>query len=174
MSGRRPKPTAIKKAEGNPGRRPLNKSEPSAGVFNMDPPENLSEQAKSIWNQIAQLGSKMNVIDQADAIALEMLAQTFAEWRQCQEWIKEKGTYYATSTNGGNKIMRQFPQVSQAADAFRRLKSMLSEFGMTPSSRVRLGSTEGEQDELTQLLDSMARRKESKAKTKKKKQLARN
>jgi len=33
MAGRKPKPTALKIIEGNPGKRPLNKNEPKPDIF---------------------------------------------------------------------------------------------------------------------------------------------
>ena len=33
MAGRKPKPTAVKKLEGNPGKRKLNTKEPNPGIY---------------------------------------------------------------------------------------------------------------------------------------------
>ena len=47
--GRKPKPTAIKILEGNPGKRQLNKYEPSPDKLAPECPDWLSEEAKAEW-----------------------------------------------------------------------------------------------------------------------------
>ena len=46
MAGRKPKPTAVKKLEGNPGKRKLNKKEPMLGKGMPDCPAWLLPEAK--------------------------------------------------------------------------------------------------------------------------------
>ena len=52
MAGRKPKPTEMKRAQGNPGRRPLNNNEPKpTGIPQC--PSHLNEVAKREWRRIA-------------------------------------------------------------------------------------------------------------------------
>ena len=138
MKGRPPKPTRIKILEGNPGKRPLNKSEPTAGNKPKKPARFKGEKAK-LWKECSDMLTDMRVLDRADSIALEMIVEVYCEWRTCLDWVSKHGSVYTTKTITGDKIVRQFPQVAQSSDAFKRMKSMLVEFGMTASARVRLG-----------------------------------
>ena len=51
--GRKPKPTAIKVLEGNPGKRPLNKFEPAPEKKAPPCPEWLNGEAKAEWERLA-------------------------------------------------------------------------------------------------------------------------
>ena len=49
-AGRKPKPTAMKELEGNPGKRKLNKKEPMPGKGMPDCPKWLLPDAQEEWN----------------------------------------------------------------------------------------------------------------------------
>ena len=55
MAGRKPKPTAVKKLEGNPGKRKLNTKEPVPAKGMPDCPEWLLPEAKKEWERLADL-----------------------------------------------------------------------------------------------------------------------
>ena len=52
MAGRKPKPTALKKLEGNPGKRKLNTKEPVPGKGMPDCPKWLLPEAKKEWKRL--------------------------------------------------------------------------------------------------------------------------
>ena len=52
--GRKPKPTAIKRLEGNPGKRPLNIYEPKPLKKAPTCPDWLDEEAKREWRRLAK------------------------------------------------------------------------------------------------------------------------
>ena len=52
MAGRKPKPTALKKPEGNPGKRKLNTKEPMPGKGMPDYPKWLLPEAKKEWEPV--------------------------------------------------------------------------------------------------------------------------
>ena len=54
MAGRKPKPTALKKLEGNPGKRKLNTKEPVPVKGMTDCPKWLLPEAKEEWNRLWQ------------------------------------------------------------------------------------------------------------------------
>lgn len=151
MRGRRPIPTSVKKAQGNPGRKPLNKTEPSAGKH-PEKPLHLTGESAALWDRLCEMFESMGILDMADGLAIELICETYEEWRRNMEVIKKNGGVYSTKSITGEKILRQLPHVAQASDAWKRIRSMLSEFGLTPSARVRLGSSEAEEDELSQLM----------------------
>ena len=51
--GRKPKPTAMKVLEGNPGKRPLNFAEPHSEKKLPHGPEWLEDEAKAEWERLA-------------------------------------------------------------------------------------------------------------------------
>ena len=60
MAGRKPKPTAIKKLEGNPGKRKLNTKEPIPAKGMPECPQWLLAEAKKEWERLADLMNQMN------------------------------------------------------------------------------------------------------------------
>ena len=60
MAGRKPKPTALKKLEGNPGKRKLNTKEPMPGKGMPDCPKWLLPEAKKEWERLCVKLSDMN------------------------------------------------------------------------------------------------------------------
>lgn len=62
MAGRKPKPTAVKKLEGNPEKRKLNTKEPIPANGMSVCPDWLMPEAKKEWNRLAELMNQMGVL----------------------------------------------------------------------------------------------------------------
>ena len=63
MAGRKPKPTALKKLEGNPGKRKMNTKEPVPGKGMPDCPKWLLPEAKEEWKRLCQKLSDMGLTE---------------------------------------------------------------------------------------------------------------
>lgn len=60
MQGRPPKPTAIKAAEGNPGKRKLNQAEPKPNpVHTLKPPANSLADVRKFWRKYGPMLDKI-------------------------------------------------------------------------------------------------------------------
>jgi len=138
MAGRKPKPTALKLVTGNPGRRPLNKREPKPKRVIPAPPAHLSERALLAWGSLATRLDRVGVLTELDALALEQLCENYAEILELRADIKINGRFQLRISEIDDRIERVRPAQTQLADAERRFKGMMAEFGMTPSSRSRL------------------------------------
>ena len=139
MAGRKPKPTAVKKLEGNPGKRKLNTKEPVPAKGIPDCPEWLLPEAKKEWERLADLMNQMGVLTEVDMAAFAAYCQSYARWKEAQEHIDSEGSTFETD-KGYQQLMLQ----------------AASEFGLTPSSRSRIvaGSAKGKEleDEMEALL----------------------
>ena len=96
MAGRKPKPTAIKKLEGNPGKRKLNKNEPVPAKGMSECPDWLLPEAKAEWERLCEKLSDMGVLTEIDMAAFAAYCQSFARWKEAQEHIDEEGSTFAT------------------------------------------------------------------------------
>ena len=67
--GRKPKPTALKILEGNPGKRPINGSEPVPPKGGLKCPTWLLPEAKKEWKRLASSLEVMGVLTMADLTA---------------------------------------------------------------------------------------------------------
>lgn len=139
--GTKPKPTELKKLAGNPGRRPLNENEPKPGSANLNVPRGrLPKDGQRVWKQLAKPLEEMGVLTEVDLIAFEMLCLHYATARQAADILNKLGLF-VKDKNDPNE-----PRKNPAAQIFRdnskHLLSYLAEFGLTPSSRVRIKAIE--------------------------------
>lgn len=140
VNGGKPKPTHLKMVMGNPGKRPLpvgTEPQPARGI--QEPPLHLSAKALRTWGQIGPMLDRIGVLTEADALALEMLCEAYADHLDARATLKHLGSnYYETTTQTGGLMHRAHPAVAVMQEADRRIKAWLTEFGKTPSSRTRL------------------------------------
>lgn len=139
--GRKPKPTALKILEGNPGHRPIQK-EPDFGVSLLKPVKGLSKEAKKEWRRVAKILHSAGITTQADLTAMRMYISSFEKWVTA----KEKAKIETLTTDKGYEYAN--PYIAIERQYFKQLKEILVEFGLTPSSRARLHVTPAEEEDL--------------------------
>ncbi len=137
MPGRRPLPTETKRLKGTLEQSRLNPNEPVVTISIPVAPEWMPDEVKQIFNELATEFAGMRVLGNADSKALELLADAYHEYREARRFIHEHGTTYETETATG-RIIRTYPQVGIASDAYKRVRAMLIEFGATPAARSRV------------------------------------
>lgn len=133
-NGRPPKPTALKILEGNPGKRGLNSGEPKPPPGPISPPSWLRGRSRTAWKWVAPVLEQMGVLRTADVHALALLCDAYAEYIECAAVVRKLGRTY--ESKGG--ISRPRPEVQMATEGRRQVIRMMTEFGMTSSSRVKL------------------------------------
>lgn len=132
--GTKPQPSHMKLVRGNPGKRPINENEPQPDMDLPTPPEGLSDHALKQWDIVAPQLHKMGVLSKIDATALEMYCVAYGNWREAQEKIRRYGPLVKAKSG----FLQQSPYMQIANKSFEQMRSMLAEFGMTPSSRTRI------------------------------------
>ena len=108
--GRPPKPTAVKKLEGNPGKRPLNENEPKPSGKAPSCPTWLEPDAKKEWDRLSAVLEAMGLLTSVDMAAFAGYCQAYARWKEAEEFITKHGSII--KTNSG--YIQQVPQVSIA------------------------------------------------------------
>ena len=133
--GSKPKPSVLKELAGNPGRRPLNENEPKPGPANLNVPRGrLPKEGARVWKQLAKPLADMGVLTEVDLIAFEMLCLHYATARQAADVLKQFGLFVRDK----DKKSRKNPAAQIFRDNSQHLRAYLAEFGLTPSSRVRI------------------------------------
>lgn len=136
MRGRKPLPTAVKELNGNPGRRPLNDSEPIPTGALLEPPEPLNERQLRIWRNVLAMAPK-GVLRDLDGRLLVRYCRTYDLWIQATDEVERSG-FTAEGARG--------PSVAPALNVMQKLESALvrqeAELGFTPASRSRLHAEE--------------------------------
>ena len=150
--GRRPKPTALKKLEGNPGKRPLNELEPVPPVASLRCPNYLLPEARKEWRRLAPILMNLGLLTAADAVPFAGYCQAYARWREAEDFITQHGSIFKTPSG----YVQQVPQVSIAQQNLKIMQSFATEFGLTPACRARIvasgGAAESDDDPMARLL----------------------
>ena len=150
-AGRKPIPTPLKILNGNPGKRPLPANEPKPPPLAPKCPAWLHKDAKKEWKRIAPQLERLGLLSELDMTALAGYCQSYARYKEAEEFIAKRGTTYASWERDKSgamqydergqpilRYMQQWPQVSIANKALIQIRAFCSEFGFTPSARARM------------------------------------
>lgn len=151
MRGRKPKPSALKRLSGNPGKRKLNTDEPRppASEDLMVPSRWLDKVAASEWRRIAVTLKTLGLLTNLDRAALEGYCKAYSRWLQAEKILEKEGLCFVTPKG----YVQQRPEVAIAKGYLSHMHSLAAEFGFTPASRSRVkGSGSGDGDEVDDFL----------------------
>lgn len=119
--GPRPKPTALRVLEGNPGKRALPAREPKPTRVSYTPmPRFLGVVAREEWRRVARQLEILGLLTNLDLAALEVYCDTYGRWRAARK-------------------ARDWRTIREAAALMRQYAA---EFGLTPAARVRIETDE--------------------------------
>jgi P27 family predicted phage terminase small subunit len=137
MRGRPPKPTALKKLAGNPGKRKLNDQEPLLPAGVPAAPEHLSAEAKTEFARVAGQLAAANVVTEADRAILSLYAQAWSRLVEAECEIVKSGVIIKSPS--GYPI--QNPWLAVANKSAEQVNRYGQQLGLTPSSRTRVKVT---------------------------------
>jgi P27 family predicted phage terminase small subunit len=133
--GRKPKPSARKKAAGNPGKRAINDDEPDFGlVTNIEAPEWITGAARDMWSRVAPPLCQQKVLQVTDLHNVEAFCMAYGNWRLAAADVKANGVVVSGATGGPIKN----PALTALAEAAKQMVTFGSLLGLDPSSRQRL------------------------------------
>lgn len=132
--GPAPEPTALKRLKGNPGKRPLNDSEPRPAATLPRCPSHLQGEARAEWKRVAKALHQSGLLTQVDRAALAIYCQAWARWIKAEAQVARHGEVVKSAA--GNVM--QNPYLSIANRAMKQVQSMARELGMTPSARSQI------------------------------------
>ena len=137
--GYAPQPSAIKAMRGWPGKR---KSDGHKGVEPMpehgapECPDHIKDDALAYaeWEDTCKHLASMNVLHVTDRTVLEVYCKAYSDWRRNTKLVAERGDLYKNTK--GNIVTA--PWVLVRDRAYKQLKDMLIELGLTPAARARM------------------------------------
>ena len=132
--GRKPKPSALKELEGNPGKREINTNEPHPVKKAPPCPKWLEPDAKKEWRRLAKQMEQLGILTEVDMSAFAGYCQAYARWKEPEEFITQHGTIVKTPSG----YWQQVPQVSIAQTYLKIMNKFCEQFGLTPSARSRI------------------------------------
>lgn len=150
-------PTALKKLQGNPGHRPYNTQEPKPSNSRPRPPQWLSKDARKMWNTLSKPLHECGLLTMIDSLALGLLCENFATWKEANDVIKKHGSNFDISKKG-RYIAHYAYGIRNTAQ--HNLIPLLKEFGLTPSARssIKIPQGDGSQVSLADMLFEAVKR----------------
>jgi P27 family predicted phage terminase small subunit len=124
----------LRELEGNPGKRPLNPSEPQPERKRPKCPAHLDAEARREWRRLAPILERMRVLTEADEIALGNLCTQYATLIKAQRLLDKSGLLFKTRSG----YVQQSPLVAIVASCVDQVNKLCREFGLTPASRTRI------------------------------------
>ncbi len=147
--GRKPKPTAVKKLQGNPGKRPLPQREPKPKTA-VKKPRGMGKGLQArFWDEHAPELERLQILTGIDGPAFRLMAEHYALAVQAVQEVREEGL----TVEGRDGFEKKNPKATVFRENSLAFKGYATEFGMTPSARTRLQLPE-EAEQLS-LLDEL-------------------
>lgn len=140
MPGPPKTPTHLALVKGNPSKRAVNKKEPKPPSGVPPIPKHFDKMGKYWFKRIGEELDAIGVMTTLDGKALELLIEAYTEYRQHCDVLAEEGYTYKTVSATGEEIVKAHPAAVMKSDAWKRIRAMLAEFGMTPASRSKVGA----------------------------------
>lgn len=149
--GPAPKPTSLRKLQGNPAHRPLNDKE--AKPQNSVPPRPafVTGLAKKEWEKLAGVLAGMGLLSELDGMLFSALCIEFARYAEANRELKKEDL--ALTNDRGNKYSN--PLVAISSTSLRLVLTLAREFGLSPAARARIVVNDGgeqEEEDLAKLL----------------------
>lgn len=150
--GPKPRPTALKELQGNPGRRPLPKNEPALPSRAPRKPRGLKgrhEAAAKLYDEVARFLGETGISTALDSPAFRLMAAHYGLAMEAQAVLVQEGLM----TVDERGLPRKHPMNQVFRDHSAAFLRYAAEFGMTPSSRTRIyAPTDDEGVSLVELL----------------------
>lgn len=143
-SGRRPKPTALKVLQGNPGKRKLNAHEPKPPQGDVVQPEQVTNVAAIVWDELAPICLAMGTLTTADVSSFATLCELEATRRLASREKNVEGftpflmTTITDSAGNEHPKVQEHPAIKLERNTAAALRPYYEKFGLEPVGRARL------------------------------------
>lgn len=136
--GPRPQPAAVRRAKGNPGRRPVGEMPPAAATDSTGivAPTWLKGAELDIWKRLAPPLAAMNILARIDAWTFGRYCANFARWLDMKRRLDETGAIYSVTTESGT-VHRPDPAFMIADRLEKQLVAAEASFALNPAERQR-------------------------------------
>jgi P27 family predicted phage terminase small subunit len=137
--GPKPEPASVKRAKGNPSRRPIG-DEPvtdDSAARKIAPPAELKGMGLKKWQQLAAKLEARKLLTDLDVEAFGRYCKSVARWHEMQARIDKEGlTHHVVSKHG--EWDRPHPLLAPADRLEVRLQAFEDRFGLNPAERQRI------------------------------------
>lgn len=148
-SGRKPKLSVVKNAEGNRSHAGKDKTGAKVvGIGALVVPSHFKQDERDLWSFVVRSLPK-GLLCRADTAVLERFVVAWSRYRKCQEIIDDEGLMIRTPQGA-----IRHPLLSAVNNLSREMQSAGSELGLSPVAREKLSAaTLKDDDPMGWLLD---------------------
>lgn len=141
-SGKVNKPVALHVLHGDPSHLGKKELEKRADVQyepmeDLTPPSYFNDFEKQCWGELAEKFKNSRVLSVMDAWALELLIESYAEWREHKEYLDSNGYTVEEGSERAGWKTRADPRCELKQKAHQRIVNLLLQFGWTPAARTK-------------------------------------
>jgi P27 family predicted phage terminase small subunit len=101
-----------------------------------EPPDELTRHATALWGRLVPRLVELEMVEDIDATALAVLCECYATWNEARQALADEGPTYEAPES---KLRKRNPAAAVASQAGKDLLALLTQFGLTPAARARLG-----------------------------------
>ena len=101
------------------------------------PPAHLSKEARKEWRRSGAFLLQLGLISDLDRAAFAAYCTAYGRWIEAEEGLKTYGVMIKSPSG----FPMQSPYLSVANKAMEQMRSLLSEFGMSPATRTRVSAS---------------------------------
>lgn len=120
----------------NPGR--INENEPEAIPEGAECPQHLDATAKREWAFMVEVLQAMGMFSKSYRAALELYCESYSNYRIALAAVEKYGQVLVTKKPDGTIDVRRNPFSVEVHKYKEECKTLLTEFGLTPSSKSRV------------------------------------
>lgn len=131
--GRPAKPTALRILHGDQASR-VNLDEPVPGAAEVIAPDDLTEEARAVWDRLAPDLVRVGVLTPWDVDAFGMLCRELTWYHKARALVDGSNVLIA----GAAGRLEKNPALAVAHDCETRFNVLAARFGLTPSDRQAL------------------------------------
>lgn len=133
-TGRKPKPISDHIRAGTYRVDRHDRPSPAADRTKPKPPAGLFREARSAWTELVRELDRLGTLDSRDVHLIELAAVCLGRLRQARAAIAKTGLEVK-----GDRGAVVAPALRAELAAIKELRGLLAEFGLSPTSRARLG-----------------------------------
>jgi len=99
----------------------------------------LDAEAAAHWDELVrELADESGILSPAHFGIVTVACQYFSQYRRADRFIETNGETYETVTESGSRMVREYPQVRQRAEALAGYRKCLNDLGATPTQGPRV------------------------------------
>lgn len=130
-------PRELKVLRGNPGKRRLPPPVPAPAGAPACPPH-LQGEARKEWRRLVRELRATGLLSKLDRGVLALYCQAWERWIEAERRLREAGPVVSVGPAGVPQVSPWFSVAHREMETVRKL---LSELGLSPSARARVGAS---------------------------------